>query len=75
MHQEEEINTQSKEEMNEGDNERNQEATERQKRLRGLFRETDHLLGLMMGLELSEMALRLSLARAMAHSLSKQGKY
>ncbi len=36
----------------------------------------DHLFRLMMCLELSEMALRLSLARAMAHSnLSIQSKY
>ncbi|XP_058624303.1 GTPase IMAP family member 8-like [Onychostoma macrolepis] len=50
-----------------------QEATDRQRGLRDLRRETDHLMRLMIGLELSEMSLRLSLARAMAYSnLSKQ---
>lgn len=40
-----------------------------------LHRETGNLLGLMMGLQLSEMAMKMSLARAMAQSnLSKQGK-
>lgn len=44
-----------------------------EKDLNELKRETDKL---MVGLELSEMALRLSQTRAMAHSnLSKQGKY
>uniref|UniRef100_A0A8C1VQH8 AIG1-type G domain-containing protein n=1 Tax=Cyprinus carpio TaxID=7962 RepID=A0A8C1VQH8_CYPCA len=44
-----------------------------EKNLHELIRETDELLTLMMGLEMSETALRLSQARAMAHSnLSKQ---
>ncbi|XP_058632150.1 GTPase IMAP family member 8-like isoform X2 [Onychostoma macrolepis] len=44
-----------------------EQATEKETEL------NDHLFRLMMGLELSEMALRLSLARAMAHSnLSRQ---
>ncbi|XP_067260272.1 GTPase IMAP family member 8-like [Chanodichthys erythropterus] len=49
-----------------------EEATERQRRLQGLRRLRD-LLGLMMGLELSKMALRSSLETAMMHrNLSKQ---
>ncbi|XP_048051786.1 GTPase IMAP family member 8-like isoform X2 [Megalobrama amblycephala] len=49
-----------------------EEATERQRRLQGLRRQRD-LLGLMMGLELSKMALRSSLETAMMHrNLSRQ---
>ncbi|XP_051731594.1 GTPase IMAP family member 8-like [Ctenopharyngodon idella] len=66
INQDEDINTQSKEERN----------TKTEMVLHELQRDTDDLMRLMMGLELSEMALSLSLETIIIPSiLSRQGKH
>ncbi|KAL1279197.1 hypothetical protein QQF64_025870 [Cirrhinus molitorella] len=72
INKDEQINAKNEEGKKECDDEGNQEATGGRSGLRELRRETDHLMRLMIGLELSEMSLRLSLTREMVRNLSKQ---